>query len=46
RFQLLVQSDNRTTLQNTLKDWIRELDQIKEGKKVRWSMDIDPQELL
>jgi primosomal protein N' (replication factor Y) len=46
RFQLLVQSDNRTTLQNILKDWIRELDQIKEGKKVRWSMDIDPQELL
>jgi primosomal protein N' (replication factor Y) len=46
RFQLLIQSDNRTTLQNTLKVWITELDKIKEGKKIRWSIDIDPQDLL
>jgi primosomal protein N' (replication factor Y) (superfamily II helicase) len=46
RFQLLVQSQSRKILHNTLDKWIYTLDLIKEGKKIRWSIDVDPQDLL
>ncbi len=46
RFQLLLQSNNRSSLQKTLLAWIKQLDELKEGKKIRWSLDVDPQEML
>lgn len=46
RHQLLVQSNNRLILQKVLLDWSRKLDDLKEGKKIRWSLDVDPQEML
>ena len=46
RFQLLLQSVNRSSLQKTLRSWIPQLDTLKEAKKIRWSVDVDPQEML
>jgi primosomal protein N' (replication factor Y) len=46
RFQLLLQSDSRPALQKVLQPWVRQLDDLKEGKKIRWSVDVDPQEML
>jgi len=46
RFQLLLQSDSRINLQNAIYPWISELEQHKDGKKIRWSLDVDPQEML
>lgn len=46
RFQLLVQSDNRMRLQKALQAWIYDLENLPLGKKIRWSLDVDPQEML
>jgi primosomal protein N' (replication factor Y) (superfamily II helicase) len=46
RFQLLVQSDNRSTLQKSLQPWVKQLEEMKESKKIRWSLDVDPLEML
>ena len=46
RFQLMVQSNSRTGLHKVITPWIEGLEQIKEGKKIRWSLDVDPQDLL
>lgn len=45
RYQLIIQSTNRKTLHSQLDNWLNELDDIKSGKKVRWSLDIDPQDM-
>lgn len=45
RFQLIIQSTNRKVLHSQLDNWLNELDNIKSGKKVRWSLDIDPQDM-
>ena len=42
RAQLLVQADQRGTLQQLLKHWIPELEALKEAPRVRWSIDVDP----
>jgi len=46
RFQLLLQSNSRKGLHNALLPWVDELEKIKGGKKIRWSLDVDPQDLL
>ena len=46
RMQLLIQSGNRKTLHQTISPWIDYLDHAKLGKKIRWSIDIDPQDML
>jgi primosomal protein N' (replication factor Y) len=46
RFQLLIQSGQRSELQNHMQAWVKKLDQIKTGTKVRWSLDVDPLDLL
>ncbi|MEX2352799.1 MAG: primosomal protein N', partial [Gammaproteobacteria bacterium] len=46
RYQVLLQSDQRSKLQKVLQTWIHELEQLKSGKKIRWSLDVDPQEML
>ena len=45
RYQLIIQSTNRKILHSQLDNWLNELDNIKSGKKVRWSLDIDPQDM-
>jgi primosomal protein N' (replication factor Y) len=42
RFQLLLQADHRTLISNTLSQALPQLDKLPEGRKVRWSIDIDP----
>jgi len=46
RFQLLLQSNSRAALQRAIQPWMLELEQLKPGKKIRWSLDVDPQEIL
>ena len=46
RAHLLVQAQERPRLQAFLGTWVTGLYRLKEGRKVRWSLDVDPQEVL
>ncbi len=46
RMQLLVISTSRGVLKEAMKVWCPELEKIPEAKKVRWSLDIDPQDMM
>jgi primosomal protein N' (replication factor Y) len=45
RAQLLIQANDRQSLQNFLSPWLLELENLKSGCKVRWSVDVDPQDM-
>ncbi len=45
RYQLIIQSSNRKTLHSHIDEWLDQLDNMKSGKRVRWSLDIDPQDM-
>ena len=45
RMQLIIQSANRSNLHKYLDEWLLQLESIKLSKKVRWSLDIDPQDM-
>ncbi|MGR8930981.1 MAG: primosomal protein N' [Gammaproteobacteria bacterium] len=45
RFQLLLQSAQRKELHGLLRQILPEVGKLKEGKKVRWSLDVDPVDL-
>jgi primosomal protein N' (replication factor Y) len=42
RAQLFIQSGNRAALHKLLRPWVLALEQSKLGRKVRWSIDVDP----
>lgn len=46
RMQLLVQSENRNQLKKLLGDWVTRLEELPDARKVRWSLDVDPQDML
>ena len=46
RAQLLLQCDERSPLHGLLMPWLAELETLKSGRRVRWSLDVDPQEML
>jgi primosomal protein N' (replication factor Y) (superfamily II helicase) len=46
RMQLLLQSKNRNHLRRQLNDWVPSLERLQSGHKVRWSVEVDPQDLL
>ncbi|MCK4587622.1 MAG: primosomal protein N', partial [Gammaproteobacteria bacterium] len=46
RAQLLLQSSSRADLHNLLTPWLQQLESSKLGRKVRWSIDVDPQEMF
>ncbi len=46
RAHLLLQAENRPTLQIFLKGWLPRVYQLKSARRVRWSLDVDPQEVL
>ena len=46
RYQLLIQSNDRNLMQRTLEPWGKSLENLKSAKTVRWSFDVDPQELV
>lgn len=45
RAQLLIQTEKRAHLQNWLPHLLEHISQIPSARKVRWSLDVDPQEL-
>ena len=46
RAQLLLQARNRADLHRLLSPWVLQLESSKLGRKVRWSVDVDPQEMF
>ncbi len=46
RAQLLLQAEERNTLQQLLSQWLPRLENLKSGRKVRWSLDVDPLEMF
>jgi len=46
RCHLLIQSANRRELHKLLKLWITQIDSLPSAKKVRWSLDVDPIDLM
>ncbi|VAX10394.1 Helicase PriA essential for oriC/DnaA-independent DNA replication [hydrothermal vent metagenome] len=46
RAHLLLQSNNRGVLQHILQSWVPSLSKLKNARQVRWSIDVDPQEML
>ena len=45
RAQLLVQAGDRQSLQNFLGPWLQKLENLQTARKVRWSVDVDPQDM-
>jgi primosomal protein N' (replication factor Y) len=46
RAHLLLQADQRSDLQRLLAQWVVSLASLKSARRVRWSVDVDPQEML
>ncbi len=46
RAHLLLEADGRAGLARLLEHWVVALEALPEGRRVRWSVDVDPQELL
>lgn len=46
RFQLLINATQRSTLHNALSEKLADIETLPLAQKVRWSLDIDPQDLL
>lgn len=45
RAQLLLQAANRNSLQRLLGQWAPQLGSLPSARRVRWSLDVDPQQL-
>ncbi len=46
RAQLLIRTTERGQLQQSLKPLTRALENMKESRKVRWSLDVDPMDMM
>jgi primosomal protein N' (replication factor Y) len=46
RAHLLIQARQRQTLHRWLAPWVAQLSALPEARKVRWSVDVDPMEML
>lgn len=46
RAQLLLKANERADLQRLLADWVPQLENLPEARKVRWSVDVDPADLF
>ncbi len=46
RFQLLLQAGRRSSLQRMLGALLPRVEQLPEARRVRWSVDVDPQEMF
>jgi len=44
RAQLMLQARERPALHALLRSWVPELEALKSGRRVRWSLDVDPAE--
>jgi len=45
RAQLLIQANDRRSLHQLLRQWVRQLSSNKLSRKVRWSIDVDPMDM-
>ncbi len=45
RVQMLLQASNRIIMQRFLQRWIAQLEALPGTKRVRWSIDVDPQDM-
>jgi len=46
RAQLVLQAGERRRLQNFLPGWIQAIEALPQARRLRWSIDIDPQEMF
>jgi len=46
RAQLLLQAEERHALHRLLKQWLPQVEALKSGRQVRWSLDVDPGEMF
>ena len=46
RWQLILMSTDRKKLHSVLRQWVPGINKIKTVNKVRWSIDIDPQDMF
>jgi len=46
RAHLLVQANRRSDLQRLLGQWLPKVRELKSARRVRWSVDVDPQEMF
>jgi primosomal protein N' (replication factor Y) len=46
RGHLLLQCEQRAPLHGLLLPWLEELETLKSARRVRWSLDVDPQEMM
>jgi primosomal protein N' (replication factor Y) len=46
RYQLLLQAEKRADLHRLLTPWTPQLNELPEARKVRWSLDVDPVDLI
>jgi primosomal protein N' (replication factor Y) (superfamily II helicase) len=46
RAQLLLQSSTRKPLHALLREWTPQLDGLPTARRARWSLDVDPQDLM
>ena len=46
RAQLLLQAEQRQQLHRLLDQWVVQLNRLPEARKVRWSLDVDPVDLI
>ena len=44
RFHLLLQAASRSSLHGFLHQWLPEIERLPQARKVRWSIDVDPQD--
>jgi len=45
RAQLLVEASHRPALQSLLRQWLIEMSDLPESRKVRWQLEVDPLEI-
>ena len=45
RAQLLLEATRRNALQRLLRGWLDQVSQLSEARRVRWSLDVDPQDM-
>ncbi len=46
RAQLLIEARHRGALHRFLDTWVERIEQLKLARRVRWSLDVDPQDML
>ena len=46
RVQLMVVGQGKSQLQRFLKTWLGRVNRLKSTRRVRWAIDVDPQDMI